>query len=733
MRKLKIRVPGMKKKLSVHWIRQSKVAPLVVVVNGAFGHAKGSHANQMVRILAAQGILRDAKFPDEECGLFVLSMGKHGARELNYSSDVDLMVFYEPMKVDFRHEGGVQRGIIRMVQRLVAILQERTADGYVCRVDLRLRPDPGSTPVAVTYAAGITYYSSRGSTWERMAMIKARVAGGDIALGRRFLGELEPFIWRDHLDFWTLREISAIKRQINKQRGGGEIGFHGHNIKLGRGGIREIEFFAQTQQLIYAGRDSYLRCNRTVDALSTLAESGCIDDLAADELTESYEFLRQLEHRLQMVDDQQTQTLPADEDGMARVAGFMGYDNVSGFERDLRERLDRVEEHYATLFENSYEDDGGDGETFNFTTETPDPRMRELLESFGFQDVTGTYERLRRWRSGCFAATSEARGQALLDTLTPGVVEALGRTAWPDHGLERLDWFLAGLPGELRWLALLSTNPTVLELLIDILETAPALANRLRERPRYLETVLAPGFFAPLPDARFLLADGTETLRSARAADEAKRRISAWSSAHNFQVGVGVLRHTTESGESGTALANIADVALRCLHTWLVASDNRGNAETVAETVIIVLGAHGARVPVPFGPLELWLVHGDGEDTANAGRAGARAFRDLLSDPSDDEPLYVLRPEPRILSHAELRETLLENRDARSLFAACQARVVAGPAGLADVVSATCDGLAMSCWYATLRPPADKQHDQITHHHTASYVVGDGGVAPGFD
>jgi len=198
-------------------------------------------------------------------------------------------------------------------------MQEMTADGYVCRVDLNLRPDPGATPLAVSIAAARTYYRHRGENWERAAMIKARPAAGDLGLGRQFLDDLAPFIWREAMDFWLLQDMRAMKRRINAHKGGGEIAAAGHNIKLGRGGIREVEFYAQTQQLIYGGLDPYLRCARTVEALTTLAEAGHINEKVADDLTESYEFLRRLEHRLQMIDDQQTQTMPVDNEGIRRV------------------------------------------------------------------------------------------------------------------------------------------------------------------------------------------------------------------------------------------------------------------------------------------------------------------------------------------------------------------------------------------------------------------------------
>ena len=646
--------------------------------------------------------LADPRFPDESCGLFVLAMGKHGARELNYSSDIDLIVFYEPMRVDFRGAGAIQKTFIRITQRLVAVLQERTADGYVCRVDLRLRPDPGSTPLAVTYASGLTYYASRGANWERAAMIKARAAAGDVALGRQFLKELDTFIWRDHLDFWTLREIAAIKRQINEQRGGGKGGkdgkdgkdgkggengdaadLLGHNVKLGRGGIREIEFFAQTQQLIYGGRDPYLRCERTVDALSTLAESGCIDENVADDLTEAYEFLRQVEHRLQMVDDQQTQTLPDDADGMSRIAGFMGYEEAADFVRDLAEHLGRVAGHYAALFED-VPADGSEAE-LRFAADSPDERTLDLLRNFGFRDPAGAYARLRRWRSGCFDATAEAKGQALLDTLMPTILDRLGRTPWPDHGLDRLDWFLSGLPAERRCLSLLSANPAVLELLIEILNGAPALAESLRARPEQLETVVSPGISGPLPDRRFLRADLAETLSTAADADEARQRAADWMRALRLQVAVRTLRHEIDAAETGRVLADIADAVVSGLLDRLLASGDHAGTHLA----VVATGAFGATAPVLTSPLSLWFIHAADDSAAEAGRAAARALTSLLFEPGPDDALFTADGEPLVLSHATLREDLLAQPDARLLSVACGARIVAGPDDLTRDVAAT--------------------------------------------
>ena len=212
----------------------------------------------------------DRSHPQAGSGYVVLAMGKMGAFELNYSSDIDLIVFYDPAAPALPEDAEPATLFVRLTQRLVKLLQERTADGYVFRTDLRLRPDPASTPIAISTAAGLSYYESAGQNWERAAMIKARACAGDIAAGEAILNELAPFVWRKYLDFAAVADVQAMKRQINAYRGHGEIAVEGHNIKLGRGGIREIEFFAQTQQLIAGGRNPDLRDR---DTLTTLGQA----------------------------------------------------------------------------------------------------------------------------------------------------------------------------------------------------------------------------------------------------------------------------------------------------------------------------------------------------------------------------------------------------------------------------------------------------------------------------
>ncbi|MGL4260730.1 MAG: bifunctional [glutamine synthetase] adenylyltransferase/[glutamine synthetase]-adenylyl-L-tyrosine phosphorylase, partial [Afipia sp.] len=302
---------------------------------------------------AARGRLLppDAEHPEIGSGLVVLAMGKMGAGELNYSSDIDLIVFYELEAPTLAEGIEPSPFFVKVAQGLSRLLQQRTADGYVFRVDLRLRPDPASTPVAISTAAALHYYEREGRTWERAAMIKALPCAGDQKAGNALLAEIAPFVWRKHLDFAALADVHDMKRQMQTFRGQNEISVEGHNVKVGRGGIREIEFFAQTQQLIAGGRHPELRVRPTLEALNILAASNWITAEARDELTSAYDFLRRVEHRLQMIADEQTHTLPAEAEAVERFARFFGYDDRAAFAKDLLAHLNCVQNHYSRLFE----------------------------------------------------------------------------------------------------------------------------------------------------------------------------------------------------------------------------------------------------------------------------------------------------------------------------------------------------------------------------------------------
>ncbi len=501
---------------------------------------------------------------ERETGLVVLAMGKAGAFELNYSSDIDLVIFYDPERFPFRKKGDPRGAAVDLVKGLVRLLSELTPDGYAFRVDLRLRPDAGATQVAISTEAALRYYEEMGQNWERAAMIKARASAGDPASGARFLKELEPFVWRRSLDYAAIEDIHSIKRQIHAHGRHGPIAVAGHNLKLGRGGIREIEFFAQTQQLILGGRNAALRSRRTLDAIEALRAHGLVTDGAADELTEAYGFLRRLEHRLQMIEDEQTHTLPKSAEGLAHVACFAGYRDVESFGRALRERLECVQGHYARLFEREPALGSTRGRLV-FTGVEDDPDTIETLKGHGFRDPRHVAGAIRGWHHGRIRATRSARARELLTKLIPALLEAFATSVDPDAAFAQFDRFISRLPAGVQLFSLLIANPHLLKLIAAVLGAAPKLADHLARSPGLLDALLDRGFLAELPSREML--DHLFAEQLSRADDHEAVLNAARRVAHDqmFRVGVQLIEGTLAAEVAGLAFADIAESAIAAL------------------------------------------------------------------------------------------------------------------------------------------------------------------------
>ncbi|MFC0218560.1 bifunctional [glutamine synthetase] adenylyltransferase/[glutamine synthetase]-adenylyl-L-tyrosine phosphorylase [Pseudochelatococcus lubricantis] len=442
----------------------------------------------------------DPADPETGSGLAVLALGKHGAGELNYSSDIDIVLFYDP-DAPVVGRADPPSFFVRLARDLVKLLQERTGDGYVFRVDLRLRPDPGSTAPAVALPTAFSYYETVGQNWERAAFIKARAIAGDIALGQHFLDELRPFIWRKYFDFATIADIHAMKRQIHAVRGHSEIAVAGHDIKLGRGGIREIEFFVQTQQLVFGGRRTTLRGRRTLDMLGALVEDGWITASARDDLTAAYIFLRTVEHRLQMVADEQTQRLPIDPQSLESFARFCGFATLADFSAELTRHALVVQEHYALLFEEGPELAAEAG-SLVFTGTEDDPETMQTLQRLGFRDPARVAETVRGWHFGRRKAFTTARAREVLTEITPALLTALGRTAAPDAALAALDEAFGRIPAVVELLSILRSNDRLLALFADLLGSAPRLTDVVAQSPHVLDAVIDPMFFSAAVDSR---------------------------------------------------------------------------------------------------------------------------------------------------------------------------------------------------------------------------------------
>ncbi len=447
----------------------------------------------LFRIASAKGLWRplDDEAPERESGYFVLGMGKLGAFELNYSSDIDLTVFFDRDKSRLIGDGDLQSFFVRLTRDLVLLLDERTPDGYVFRTDLRLRPDAGATQIALSTVAAHGYYETVGQNWERAAMIKARPVAGDIEAGNTFLAELSPFIWRKYLDFAAIADIHAMKRQIHAHNEIGPITVAGQNLKLGRGGIREIEFFAQTQQLIAGGRQPDLRVRATLDALGALERRGWVRAEVRADLDGAYRNLRRLEHRLQMIADEQTHEVPSDPAALAAFARFSGYADTTELSRNLTQTLETVEKHYAGLFEEAPSLSPA-GANLVFAGAKDDPRTLEELKRLGYSQPAQVLAIVRGWHHGRAPSVRSPRARERLTEVQPLLIEALADTVDPDGAIAGFDRFLAELPAGIQLFSLLKAQPSLIRLIADIMGSAPRLAHILSRRRRLLDAVLDP-------------------------------------------------------------------------------------------------------------------------------------------------------------------------------------------------------------------------------------------------
>ena len=544
------------------WPVMRVTAALTALADAAVGAA--------VRHLLADAARRrrlapnDPARPELGSGYIVLAMGKMGAHELNYSSDIDLIVFYDAAAAALAPETEPGPFFVRMTRLLVKLLAERTADGYVFRTDLRLRPDPASTQIAVSTAAALDYYESVGRNWERAAMIKARPCAGDIVAGEKLLGELSPFIWRKYLDFAAVADIHAMKRQIHAYRGHGEIAVEGHNVKLGRGGIREIEFFVQTQQLIAGGRHPTLRGRETLAMLAALADGGWIGDEARDDLAAAYCFLRSVEHRLQMVTDEQTHTLPGDRDGLERFAHFLGFSSRDAFAETLLAHLHKVQRHYAGLFEHASSVEAKE-QALVFPADADDRETLDKLTSMGFRKPLEISALVRGWQAGNYRSLKSPSIRAQLAELVPLLLPQFARSGNPDAALHAFDRFLAGLQGAGRLFSLLQQNPDLVALIALVLGAAPRLADSLAQFPEVMDAVIDPSFFGPLPEDAELAAGLDRSLQQADGYEDFLDRIRIFAQEHMFLIGTRILSGTVSAEQAGEAFARLADLLVRSL------------------------------------------------------------------------------------------------------------------------------------------------------------------------
>jgi glutamate-ammonia-ligase adenylyltransferase len=610
-------------------------------------------------------------------GMVSIAMGKGGAYELNYSSDIDLICLFDETRFDPDDFHDARSAFVRVTRKMAALLSDLTGDGYVFRTDLRLRPDPSVTPVCLSMEAAERYYESVGRTWERAAFIKARAAAGDIAAGEGFLKTIKPFVWRKHLDFVAIQDAHDMRLRIREHKGlGGKITLQGHNMKLGRGGIREIEFFTQTRQLIAGGRDPSLRCRGTVDGLAALAQAQWVPDADAQVLSDHYRAHREVEHRLQMIRDAQTHDLPNTDKGFARLAAFMGVEDVA-LRADLAARLEEVH----TLTEGFFA-----------------PTAAAPVSGFG-DSITA------RWLT--YPALRSDRAVAIFDRVKPRLLAALQEAAKPDEALLAFDGFLAGLPAGVQVFSLFDANPQLTQLMVDIAATAPALAQYLGRNAAVFDAVIGGDFFSdwPAQDGLRIALNGI----LGRAPDYETRLDAArrWQKEWHFRIGVHHLRGLVDAQTAGRQYADLAQAVLGAIFPVVVDQFAIKHGPPPGRgAVVMAMGSLGAGRLHAASDLDLIVIY-DGQDVEGSDGKRPLATRPYyarltqamvtaITAPMAEGRLYEvdmrLRPSggqgPVATAFSGFEAYQMEQAWTWEHLALTRARVVAGDTGLAGDVEA---------------------------------------------
>ena len=613
-------------------------------------------------------------------GMVALAMGKMGAHELNYSSDIDLICLFDDSRYGEEDFLEARAAFVRATRKMCATLSDITGDGYVFRTDLRLRPDAAVTPVCLPMEAAERYYESLGRTWERAAHVKARPSAGDLAAGNAYLDRLRPFIWRRHLDYAAIQDAHDMRLRIRDHKGlHGRGGLPGYDLKLGPGGIREIEFFTQTRQIIAGGRDAELRDRGTVAALRKLAAKDWVKPDHVETLIADYRAHREVEHRVQMVADQQTHALPKDDDGFDRLAALMGTD-AEALKSEIAERLERV---------------GALTEDF-FAPSAPKQDPARLSEA--------GREIVARWRG--YPALRTARAREIFERVRPELLARLERASHPDEALSHIDGFLAGLPSGVQLFSLFEANPQLLDLVVDIADVSPDLARYLARNAGVFDAVIGGSFFGDWPGAEALTEELSERLSGIGDYEQQLDAARAWAKDWHFRIGVHFLRGLVDAGTAGRHYADLAEAVVAALTGPVVAEFARKHGPPPGRGAVVVgMGSLGAARLTAASDLDLIVIYdADGQEASDGPRPLparsyfarlTQAFVTALTAPMAEGRLYEvdmrLRPSgkqgPVATSWSGFQSYQREEAWTWEHLAQTRARPVAGDAGLAEDIA----------------------------------------------
>lgn len=552
--------------------------------------------------------------PDAQpAGFSAIALGKHGAQELNYSSDIDPILLYDPETLPRRDRDDPAEAAQRIARALMEIMSNVTDEGYVFRVDLRLRPASEVSPLALPFEAAITHYESSALAWERAAYIRARAASGDIAAGQSFLDTIRPFVWRRSLDFGAISEIGRLTMRIRDHYSAGQAIGPGYDLKRGRGGIREVEFFAQTHQLIHGGRNPSLRLRGTRASLNALATAGIISNEDAEVMGESYDRLRTLEHRLQMVSDQQTHSLPTDLAALDGVARLEGLPDGAALVRELTQISDVVGRRFDALLE-TYAPSGA------VTVEAP-----TVADEFT--------SRIAAWEGGQYRCLRSAEARGAFARIRPHLLRALAEAPDPDRALLRWEQLLAGLPSAINVFRLLEARPGLLALVMRILAHAPVLADELARRSDLLDTLIDRSAFdlpGSVEEIAAELSRGEAGDDYQRLLDTVRVRVGEM----RFALGVQLIEGGRDPLECAAALSRVAEAAIAVLGQAAIDEFRHSHGDVPgSDLAILGLGRLGGAALTHASDLDLIFLFSGGHEAESDGRRplGATLYYNRLA------------------------------------------------------------------------------------------------------
>ena len=633
------------------------------------------------------------RVPDAEpAGFLALALGKHGAQELNYSSDIDPILLYDPALLPRRERDEPGEAAQRVARALMETMSHVTHEGYVFRVDLRLRPASEVSPLAIPIEAALSHYESSALAWERAAFIRARACAGDVAAGEAFLAAIRPFVWRKSLDFGAIAEIGRLTGRIRASHGGPMVPGPGFDLKKGRGGIREVEFFAQTHQLIHGGRQPALRLRGTRATLDALAEVGLIDPADAALLGESYDRLRQVEHRLQMVADQQTHSLPLDPAALDNVAQLDGLPDGAALVAELTAITEEVGRRYDRLIAQHAQEG-----TVVAVAAPAGEALAGELQRLGFADPAALAARIASWRDGKLRALRTEAARAAYDAIQGPLLTAFAASPEPERALLRWEELLGNLPSAVNLFRLLEARPALLELLARILSLAPPLADALARRADLLDPLIDASAFDLPGDVPTLIAEfarGEADDDYQQVLDRVRRRVGE----RRFALGVQLVEGARDPMEIGQGLARVAEAALAVLADATIAEFELAHGRIAGgQLVTLGLGRMGGGALTHASDLDLvFLFTGDHASESDGRRPlGATLYFNrlaqritaALSVPTAEGALYEvdtrLRPSgdqgPLAVSLGSFERYQREQAWTWEHMALARARVVYGP------------------------------------------------------